>query len=136
MLPGHPDVESAKSIGGGDVMLRCAADPKEEDGVRDLIYDLFGKLWLQDGDVVVSCPEGNTQTPKNAPLSSETVTPLDSAHGLVVGSSAVTSVVTPTPPAPSSKREKSSGVVQKRADVAAEQMMESQGRHRGTKPTG
>jgi cohesin loading factor subunit SCC2 len=107
-----------------DVMLRCAADPKEEDGVRDLIYDLFGKLWLQDGDVVVSGPEGKAQTPKNGPLSSETVTPLDSTQGLVVGGSAVTSVVTPTPPAPSSKREKSSGVVQKRADVAAEQMME------------
>lgn len=29
-------------------MLERAMDPKEEDGVRDLIYQLFDKLWLED----------------------------------------------------------------------------------------
>jgi cohesin loading factor subunit SCC2 len=111
-----------------DVMLRCAADPKEEDGVRDLIYDLFGKLWLQDGDAIVLGPvlgpEGTTLTPMNGPVPTGTATPLDSTQNLVVGGSAMTSVVTPTPPAQNSKRETTSAVVQKRADVAAEQMME------------
>jgi hypothetical protein len=31
-------------------MLRLAADPKEDDGVRDLIRDLFMKLWLENGE--------------------------------------------------------------------------------------
>lgn len=31
-------------------MLRLAADPKEDDTVRDLIYDLFSTIWLDTGD--------------------------------------------------------------------------------------
>lgn len=31
-------------------MLRLAADPKEDDSVRDLIYDLFSSIWLDSGD--------------------------------------------------------------------------------------
>jgi cohesin loading factor subunit SCC2 len=31
-------------------LLRRVADPREEDAVRDLIHDLFLKLWLEDGD--------------------------------------------------------------------------------------
>jgi len=36
-----------------DAMLRKAADPKEEDSVRDLIHELFVNLWLEKGDAVV-----------------------------------------------------------------------------------
>ena len=32
------------------MMLRLAADPKEDDTVRDLIYDLFSKIWLDTAD--------------------------------------------------------------------------------------
>ena len=31
-------------------MLRLAADPKEDDTVRDLIYDLFSTIWLESGE--------------------------------------------------------------------------------------
>ena len=31
-------------------MLRLAADPKEDDTVRDLIYDLFSTIWLDSGE--------------------------------------------------------------------------------------
>jgi cohesin loading factor subunit SCC2 len=31
-------------------LLTRAADPKEDDGVRDLIHELFLKLWLEDGE--------------------------------------------------------------------------------------
>ena len=36
------------------VMLRLAADPKEDDTVRDLIHDLFSKIWLENGSTIVS----------------------------------------------------------------------------------
>ncbi|KAG7341962.1 sister chromatid cohesion C-terminus-domain containing protein [Nitzschia inconspicua] len=35
------------------IMLRLAADPKEDDIVRDLVHDLFAKLWLENGDETV-----------------------------------------------------------------------------------
>lgn len=35
-------------------LVQRAADPKEEDGVRDLIHELFLQLWLQDGEKVVA----------------------------------------------------------------------------------
>jgi cohesin loading factor subunit SCC2 len=72
-----------------DMMLQRAADPKEEDGVRDLIHDLFSTLWLQDGNAKV----GMTR-----------------------------SVATSPTPSPGTRR--SLWTPQKRADVAAEQMME------------
>jgi cohesin loading factor subunit SCC2 len=35
------------------IMLRLAADPKQDDSVRDLIHDLFSKIWLENGDEAV-----------------------------------------------------------------------------------
>eukprot|EP00980_Cylindrotheca_fusiformis_P014094 scaffold3702_cov126-Cylindrotheca_fusiformis.AAC.6 len=42
-------------------MLRLAADPKEDDGVRDLIHAVFMKLWLDKGDQ--SVPQLSVETP-------------------------------------------------------------------------
>lgn len=106
-----------------DVMLQCAADPKEEDGVRDLIHDLFTTLWLRDGDTIVSGSVVTTRVPSTSALNG-TGSPHENSRGLIVGGTVHSSIVTPTPPAPSSKREQKIAVVQKRADVAAEQMME------------
>jgi len=33
-----------------DALLKQCADPKEEESVKDLIYELFVKLWLEDGE--------------------------------------------------------------------------------------
>jgi cohesin loading factor subunit SCC2 len=32
------------------IMLRLAADPKEDDSVRDLVHNLFSSIWLENGD--------------------------------------------------------------------------------------
>mmetsp|Transcript_4615 Transcript_4615/g.10933 ORF Transcript_4615/g.10933 Transcript_4615/m.10933 type:complete len:1809 (+) Transcript_4615:256-5682(+) len=42
-------------------MLRLAADPKEDDGVRDLIHAVFLKVWLDKGDE--SIPMFHTASP-------------------------------------------------------------------------
>jgi len=99
-----------------DALLQQAADPREEDSVRDLIHDLFVKLWLENGNVLVpAAPKG--QQGSESPASSSEV----SSNGVATGPG----VVTPTPPAPSRKNGKvHTPAVQKRVDVAAEQMME------------
>jgi len=78
-------------------MLKQAADPKEEDSVRDLIHELFVKLWLENGDALV-------------PYSPKKPAPSDGAAG----------------PNSSGRKgkEKSRPDAQKRVEVAAEQMME------------
>lgn len=80
------------------IMLECAADPKEEDSVRDLIENLFATLWL-------SCPSTSSGRKR---LHSEFEEQVVSIPG----------VVTPTSPAAIKKRPA------KKSDVAAEQMME------------
>lgn len=35
------------------IMLRLVADPKEDDTIRDLIHDLFAKIWLENGEEAV-----------------------------------------------------------------------------------
>jgi cohesin loading factor subunit SCC2 len=52
-------------------LLKLAADPKEDDGVRDLIHDLFLKVWLDQGDQTVAASpsplsKGNPKTPSMA----------------------------------------------------------------------
>ncbi|KAL7576521.1 hypothetical protein ACA910_018019 [Epithemia clementina (nom. ined.)] len=89
-----------------DAMLRRAAYRKEEDTVRDLIYDLFTKLWLQDGEQIVAGP--NPSPRKDPPLSSQAQT-----------EAATSSIVTPTPGTPPRPRSRL-----KRVELAAEQMME------------
>jgi hypothetical protein len=81
-------------------MLRLAANPKEDDGVRDLIYDLFLKVWLEHGDEVVEHQASSPVSPKTT--ASASVSPgmcvLDVESRPLNGESRVaTGVVTPTP---------------------------------------
>jgi cohesin loading factor subunit SCC2 len=48
------------------VMLRLAADPKEDYSVRDMIHDLFSKMWLQNGrETIVKAQEASPTSSKN-----------------------------------------------------------------------
>ena len=87
-------------------MLQLAGDPKEEDAVRDLIHDLFVKLWLEDGEAGVTGLDSRNRRKSFSPSTA----------------SLTGSVVTPTPSSRRMKGEGNRG--RKRADIAAEQMME------------
>jgi cohesin loading factor subunit SCC2 len=102
-----------------DSMITRAIDPKEEDGVRDLIFELFTKLWLEYDDDVITSPTVPLPKPASIPSSPDGNTRALLLEGFALGSS----VVTPTPPA-LSERYKHSRSSQKRVDIAAEQMME------------
>ena len=52
-------------------MLQRAAFRKEEDTVRDLIHDLFTKLWLQNGDQIVAGPVSSPQKKVSSTFSPE-----------------------------------------------------------------
>mmetsp|Transcript_16813 Transcript_16813/g.19377 ORF Transcript_16813/g.19377 Transcript_16813/m.19377 type:complete len:1762 (+) Transcript_16813:148-5433(+) len=47
------------------LMLRLAADPKEDDTVRDLIYDLFSKIWLDNVDKKAESHRRTSHSSKN-----------------------------------------------------------------------
>ena len=97
-------------------MLQRAADPKEEDAVRDLIDALFCDLWLKDGSMDMQ------QTPElTMAATTDDETPVTTARRRLSLES--TGVVTPTPPA-SSKMNGNPRLIQKRSDRTAEQMME------------
>jgi cohesin loading factor subunit SCC2 len=85
-----------------NIMLQRCADPKEEDGVRDLLHEVFCTLWLRDGEV----PAAGTHVPSVADREEQRA----SSTGLV----------TPDTPAPVVKRKGNP----QRSDLAAEQMME------------
>jgi cohesin loading factor subunit SCC2 len=89
-----------------NIMLERAADPKEEDAVRDLVEDLFCELWLR------------SSTKKNSSASAITVV-TDSDSSVPIAIESTPGVVTPTSPSPATKRR-----TMNQADIAAEQMME------------
>jgi cohesin loading factor subunit SCC2 len=102
------------------LMLERALDPKEEDTVRDIIYELFGKLWLEDGEAIF--PVIGTAMP--LPIPHEEVDtlctgPVSPNAASIAGRAGF---VTPTPTI--SALSKKNSLPQKRADIAAEQMME------------
>lgn len=100
-----------------DAMLQRAADPKEEEGVRELIEELFVKLWLNDGETVV---EDSTWV-----ISSDVSSSPGSPGGAAARAQhrlSYAGIVTPTPPPPGNVKRKRTST--KRADLAAEQMME------------
>jgi cohesin loading factor subunit SCC2 len=84
-----------------NIMLQRCADPKEEDGVRDLLHEVFCTLWLRDGEVSAG---------KH----------LSSVVDMEEQRASSTGLVTPDTPAPVVKRKGSP----QRSDLAAEQMME------------
>lgn len=103
-----------------DLMLKRAEDPKEEDGVRDLVHDLFRKLLLEDGELAVSSDEKSACEPLNGAQSDAAASPIPAHQRAAQRPNQ--GVVTPTPP--SSGRARSPPLAQKRADLAAQLMME------------
>ena len=118
-------------------MLRLAADPKEDDGVRDLIHDLFMKLWLENGEERVEQEMANSPTAPS-PMRNELMSPskvFDVEERPMLGANA--GLVTPTPPQKlpvdgtspgkstrSSARKIHSTKMRQRSEIASEQMVE------------
>ena len=63
------------------VMLRLAADPKEDDTVRDLIYDLFSKIWLDNAD---KAGEANRRSSRSSRNFDDIMSPLSRVSNLEV----------------------------------------------------
>jgi cohesin loading factor subunit SCC2 len=94
-----------------DILLQRAADPKEEDGVRDLIDNLFWHLWLRNGDEGAQTPDcANVEQDQDSPVTTTRRPLLSGEPGLV----------TPTP----ITSRNGGRLSQKRSDLAAEHMME------------
>ena len=114
-------------------MLALAADPKEDDSVRDAIHDLFLRIWLENGDEKVS----QEVTPASSPqeVDERLVSPGSRVMDVVsVNATGAMVPVTPTPwpsdsvpPARemrSTERRVKKRRLQDRSEVAAEQMLE------------
>lgn len=93
-----------------NILLERSADPKEEDGVRDRIDDLFCLLWLRD------CSKELLPEKKRSDSMDEDPPTAGSSEQ----AASIPGVVTPSSPIVANKRKKP----QRRGDVAAEQMME------------
>lgn len=115
-------------------MLRLAADPKEDDGVRDLIYELFLKIWLQDGNKTVM-QEIPSPVFTNSKLGERLKTPgpdvgavegTNAGPGMITPTSLPAAPFTPSPPksARSSAKKLKTTRLQQRSEIAAEQMVE------------
>ena len=80
------------------VMLRQAADPKEDDSVRDMIHEFFTELWLEsDPPVPVAALNGAGHPNQPNPVVQEE-DPNNSNNEVEVGSPAGAGVVTPLTP--------------------------------------
>ncbi|GKY98749.1 hypothetical protein MPSEU_000831200 [Mayamaea pseudoterrestris] len=94
------------------LLLQRAADPKEEDSVRDSIYDLFTHLWLRGGqDVVATVSVTRQRDVALVEMQSPSSTDVSDQANLI----------TPNTPSTTSFGKKT--VYLKRSDIAAEQMM-------------
>jgi cohesin loading factor subunit SCC2 len=97
-----------------DKCLQRAADPKEDDGVREALHTLFMKLWLEDGDDAIPAGLKSSSPARNRlPQSPGNVEPMASG------------VVTPTPPMTDARATRSMHreVGKQRSELAAEQMV-------------
>ena len=105
-----------------DKCLRRAADPKEDDGVREALHSLFMKLWLEDGDIYVASNMDAAASPANR--AGLAMSPALSTPGSVDGQSPASGVVTPTPPIDGrATRSKQKRFGKVRSELAAEQMV-------------
>jgi cohesin loading factor subunit SCC2 len=100
-----------------DILLQRAADKKEEDSVRDLIHNILTKLWLENGQEMVAQRKAS---PGQSPSQSMSSPASPSAPGGDEALHGTPSIVTPTP----NTEARPIVVMQKRSDIAAEQMME------------
>lgn len=94
------------------VLLLRAADPKEEDSVRDNIYDLFTRMWLGGRNDIVSVVQ--VKRPRD-----DATTEAESPNSVADIISEKSNLVTPTPTA----LDFGKTVQLKRSDIAAMQMM-------------
>jgi cohesin loading factor subunit SCC2 len=114
-------------------MLSLAADPKEDDPVRDAIHDLFLKVWLEKGEETVEQEAASPGSPE-VELTSPGGKVLDLEFANAAGDMVP---VTPTPqlndalsPPPtvretrSTERRTKKRRLQVRSEIAAEQMVE------------
>ena len=120
-------------------MLRLAADPKEDDTVRDLIYDLFSTLWLENGEKAIDSQLRSSQKIRNFDNS---ISPVSKVSNVEDTTLAVTPSGLKTPPAVnvipttpngwstvtkstrSTARKSRSRILQLRCQAAAQQMVE------------
>lgn len=116
-------------------MLRLAADPKEDDGVRDAIHHLFLKVWLENGEESISIEPNSPVTPD---IEDRLKTPSSKVSNLEYVN--VNGEITPAPsgeandelftPSPSKRETRSTERrikkkrLQLRSEIAAEQMIE------------
>ena len=94
------------------VLLLRAADPKEEDSVRENIYDLFTRMWLGGRNDIVSVVQ--VKRPRD-----DATTEAESPNSVADIISEKSNLVTPTPTA----LDFGKTVQLKRSDIAAMQMM-------------
>ncbi|KAL3916072.1 MAG: hypothetical protein SGILL_005346, partial [Bacillariaceae sp.] len=117
------------------MMLRLAADPKEDDSVRDLIHNLFAKIWLENGDESVkelriispTQPEDVGDTPvsrvSNIECIGDAATP-GATEGLSLPPSTMNPSSSVTKSLRTTARKQKSHHMRIRCEVAAEQMIE------------
>jgi cohesin loading factor subunit SCC2 len=121
-------------------MLRLAADPKEDDGVRDLIHAVFMKVWLDKGDQSVPQPSSVSPSPtepktptsgyvqglEERPLTTGGKTAASGATAATPASPVVGEILSPlmTRETRSSERKTNKRRLQIRSEIAAEQMVE------------
>lgn len=117
------------------VMLRLAADPKEDDSVRDAIHDLFLRVWLEDDDENLAKPVAESpESPdmeKHLPSPGSRTLDVECADALLAAAvtpgSALTVPITPLPAGRamrSTERRVKKRRLQIRSEIAAEQMVE------------
>jgi cohesin loading factor subunit SCC2 len=116
------------------IMLRLAADPKEDDSVRDLVHDLFSSIWLENGedpvqDIRLDSPRMTTPTSRVSNMEFlGTATPGDTSASktIEISSGARTPIAWSSVPrnSRSTVRRTRSRHMRYRCEVAAEQMVE------------
>lgn len=116
-------------------MLSLAADPKEDDSVRDAIHDLFLKVWLEHADEKVS---DDMMSPSTPDVDKELLSPTSKVLDIEFTNAAEgVFPITPTPQSAnmfspplsmretrSTERRRRKGRLQIRSEIAAEQMVE------------
>lgn len=65
-------------------MLRLAANPKEDDSARDLVHDLFSRLWLEDGDAQIEAPVDVSPESDHNGRGDQTMTPASKVSNVEV----------------------------------------------------
>lgn len=118
------------------VMLRLAADPKEDDSIRDAIHDLFLKVWLEKGDETHTQEIGSPATPDEikdpllSPGGNVVEVDLGSPDGPLAAVTPGSYTQNPTTPLVlartmrSTERRVKKRRLQMRSEIAAEQMVE------------